>query len=94
MAKIWRACPYLGIRFWPFYANLQIWVKFFKEPLETIIYQLVMRSQSCDAYFLATFGGKMGVATTFAPNGLGPPNPTIKLADWMKLLGQLLHQLQ
>ena len=33
--------------------------------------------------FLATFGGKMGVATTRALNGLGPPNPTKKLGHWV-----------
>ena len=48
---------------------------------ETIIYRLLMRNLSFDAYFLflifwATFGGKIGVATTRAPNGMGPPNPT------------------
>ena len=34
----------------------------------------------------------MGVATTRAPNGLGPPNPTKKLAHWMDLLGQQLSR--
>ena len=34
----------------------------------------------------------MGVATTRAPHGLGPPNPTKKLADWVDLLGQLLSR--
>ena len=34
----------------------------------------------------------MGVATTLAPNGLGPPNPTKKLAHWMDLLGQPLSR--
>ena len=38
------------------------------------------------------FGGKMGVATTRAPNGLGPPNPTKKMARWMDLLGQPLSR--
>ena len=35
--------------------------------------------------FWATFGGKMGVATTRPPNGLGPPKPTKKLAYWANL---------
>ena len=50
-------------------------------PKETIIYWLVVRNISYDAYlyFWATFRGKMGVATTRA-YGLGPPNPTKKLA--------------
>ena len=52
---------------------------------ETIIYRLVVRNLSYDAYFSflifwATFGGKMGVGTTCAPFSLGPPNPTKKLA--------------
>ena len=34
----------------------------------------------------ATFGGKMGVATMCAPNGLGPPHSTKKLAHWVDLL--------
>ena len=33
--------------------------------------------------FCTTFGGKMGVATTRTLNGLGPPNPTRKLAHWV-----------
>ena len=34
----------------------------------------------------------MGVATTRAPNSLGPPNPTKKLAHRVDLLGQPLSQ--
>ena len=50
----------------------------------TIIYRLVTRNLSYDAYFSfliswATFGGKMGVVTMRAPNGLGPLNSTKKL---------------
>ena len=64
---------------------------------ETIIYRLVMRNLSYATYFSvlifwATFGGKMGVDTTCAPNGLGPSNPTKKLAHWMDLLGQPLFR--
>ena len=42
-------------------------------------------------HFWATFGGKKGVAKTRAPDGLGPPNPTKKLAHWVNLLGQPLN---
>ena len=50
---------------------------------ETIFYRLVKINLSYNAYFsflksCATFGGKMGVATTRVPNGLEPPNPTKK----------------
>ena len=34
------------------------------------------------------FGGKMGVAATLAPKGLGHQNPTRKLAHWVDLIGQ------
>ena len=59
---------------------------------KTIIYRLVMRNLSYEAYFSvlifwATFGGKMGVATTRAPNGLGPLKTTKKLAQRVSLLG-------
>ena len=66
---------YLGIRFlaifWP------IGLQSFVGAQETIIYRLVMRNTSYDAYFQffcfwATLGGKMGVAITRAPNDLGP----------------------
>ena len=40
--------------------------------------------------FWATFGGKMGVATMPAPDGLGSPNPIKKLAHWVDLFGQPL----
>ena len=36
------------------------------------------------------FSGKIGVATTVAPKGLGPQDPTKKLAEWVDLLGQPL----
>ena len=49
---------------------------------DTVIYRLVVRNLSYDAYFSvlnfwATFGGKMGMRASY---GLGPPNPTKKLA--------------
>ena len=67
------------------------WAEIFMGVQETIIYWLVMINLSYDAYFsvlifCATFGEKMGVATTHAPNDLGVPNPTKKLAHWMDLL--------
>ena len=60
---------------------------------ETIIFRVVLRNPSYDAYFsvlgfLATFGGKMGVATMRTPNSLGPPNPNKKFALWLDLLSQ------
>ena len=42
--------------------------------------------------FWATFGVKMGVATMRAHNGLGPPNPTKKLAHSVDPLGQLVSR--
>ena len=62
-----------------------------------ISYRLVVRNPSYDAYFsvlifLATFGKRMGMDTTRAPNGLRPPNPTKMLAHWVYLLGQLLSR--
>ena len=36
---------------------------------------------------LLGFGGKMGVATTHIPNGLGTPIPTKKLLHWVDLSG-------
>ena len=50
-----------------------------------IIYRLAIKNPSYDAYFpflifWATFGGKMGVATTAPLMVSEPPNPTKKLA--------------
>ena len=58
---------------------------------------LVKIIPTSDAYvsfliFWATFGRKMGVATTSAPNGLGHPNPIKKLTDVMDLFGQPLSR--
>ena len=38
------------------------------------------------------FDGKIGVATTLAPKGLEPQDPTKKLAHRVELLGQPLSQ--
>ena len=58
-----------------------------------------MRNRSYNAYFfilMATFGGKMAVATTRAPysygNSLGPPNPTKNLDHWVEFFGQPLSR--
>ena len=43
--------------------------------------RLVMRNDGFDAFLKKTiFGGKMSVAATLAPKGLGPQDPTKKLA--------------
>ena len=59
---------------------------------ETIIYRFVIKNLSWIAYFSVllfwvTFGGKMGVAATRAPNDL-----TKKLAHWVDLLDQPLSR--
>ena len=64
---------------------------------ETIIYRLVMGNLSYDAYFSflifwATFGRKMGMATTHALMVQGPSDPTKKLANLVDLLGQPLSR--
>ena len=93
-----RACPYLGIRFWPSLSHLWAnWTEFFMGVQEIVIYRLMMKNLSNDVYILvlifrATFGGNMGIATTRALNGLGPPSPTTKLARWMTILGQPLSR--
>ena len=77
----WRSCRYLGI-FLGYNSAIfgPIWLKVFKGVQETIIYWLVMKHLSCDAYFSflifwAHFCGE---------NGRGPPKPTKKLADWVR----------
>ena len=58
---------------------------------ETIIYRLVMRNLNYDLFFVldfwATNGGKIGVAITRAPNGLGRPNSTKKIGPLGELFG-------
>ena len=54
---------------------------------ETTIYRLVMRNQSYDVYFSI-----LGAVNTRAPNGLGPPDPTKKLANWADILRQPLSR--
>ena len=51
-----------------------------------------MKNHDFNAFF-ETSGGKMGVAATLAPKGLGSPDPTKKFAHWVELLGQpLFHK--
>ena len=68
-------------------------------PLEavTIVYRMVTRIRSYDAYFSfliigATFGGRLGMATMRASNELGRPDLTKKLAHSMDFLGQPLFR--
>ena len=76
------------------FQNIHIWVIY--GPY--LIGRLVMRNPSYDTYFsffdfCAIFGGKVGVATTRAPNDLGPSNPTEKnWYGWVDLLGQPLSR--
>ena len=58
---------------------------------ETIIYRLPVRNLSYDAYFWflifwATFGGKMGVATTRTVYVLGPPILTISVYSHLQIM--------
>ena len=60
---------------------------------ETIIYRLVMGNHDLEAFLKnSIFGGKMDVAATLAPKGLGPQDPTQKLAHRVELLGKPLSQ--
>ena len=46
-----------------------------------------------DAFLKTIFlAGEMGVAASLAPKGLGPQDPTKKLARWVDLLGHQLSQ--
>ena len=48
--------------------------------------------QSDELFKKHIVGGKIGVAATLMPKGLGPQNPTKKLAHWVDLLDQPLFQ--
>ena len=52
----------------------------------------MMRNHVFDAFLKRNpiFGRKMGVAVTVAPRGLGPQDPTTKLAQWVEICGQPL----
>ena len=61
--------------FWAHWAEICVGAQ------ENIIDRMVMKNPGHGDYFpilifWATFGMKMGMATTHTPNGLGPPNPT------------------
>ena len=47
-----------------------------------------MKNRDLSALKNPIFGGRMGVATTLAPKGLGPQNPTKNLAHWVDLMGR------
>ena len=53
-----------------------------------------MRNHDFEAFFVKNpiFGGKMGVAATVAPKGLGPQVSTKKLAHWVDLLSHPLSR--
>ena len=84
MAKKWRACPYLGIRFWSFLGQLALHLLWKLKRALSIDWE---KNLSYDDYFSVLkfwpiFGEKMGVATTRAPYGLWPPNPTTGWTFW------------
>ena len=98
VAQIRRSYPYLGISFLaitkPFWAN---WTKNFYGNLGDYYLSIGDDTSKLWCLFLifgllASFSGKMGLATTHAPNGLGPPDPTKKLAHRVEFLGQLLSR--
>ena len=66
-----------------------IGLKYLMGVQETMIYRLVMRNLSYDA-FIFDFLGHFLRENGRAPNSLWPPNPTKKLAHWVDLLGQPL----
>ena len=67
--------------------------EFFMGTQETIIYRLVLRNYDFDAFLKKSiFGGKMDVAATLAPMGLGPQDPIRKVTHRAELLGQPLSQ--
>ena len=81
----------------PIFGHTLFGTKFFMGIQETIIYRLVVRNPNYDTYFsflmfLATFGMKMGKATTHTLYGLGLPNPTKNLAHQVDLLSQPLSR--
>ena len=79
IGKIRQGCPYMVIRFLATTQPIlgQLDYNFFVGAQDTIIYDLSIghKNQS-----LATFGGKIGVATTRSSNGLAPQNPTKKVS--------------
>ena len=54
---------------------------------------MVVKNHVFDAFLKdVLFGGKIGVAATVEPRGLGPQDPTKKLAQWLNFLGQPLSE--
>ena len=91
MVHIRRTFPYFGIRFFTIIQPFGL--KIFMGTQETIIDRLVMRNPRYDAYFwflifLGHFGQENACGHHAPPNGLGPPNPTKKLANWLDLSGK------
>ena len=94
MAKNSTHAHILAYVFWSFLGQLGwnfLWA--LRKPLSIDWWWLIQRMVLIYILkFWASFGGKMGLATTCAPNGMGPPNPTETLAHWMNLLGQPLSR--
>ena len=82
---------------WPYSSHFgPIELKIFMETQKTITYQLMIQIQNPSYFpfliFQATFSGELGVASTRAPSGPGPPDQTLMLALWVDLLGQPLSE--
>ena len=80
-----------SVIFWP------IKLKFHMATQETIIYRLVLKNLDQDRYFqISDFGvliwPKKGRGSTLSHKGLGPQDPTKKLAQGMELLDHVLSQ--
>ena len=87
MAKKWCPCPYLGHNLtflsqlgWYFLWKIRRLLSF-DWYLEIQVIKLIYH------FYLATIGGKIGVATMLAPNGLGLLNTNKKLAHWVRNFG-------
>ena len=86
--------PYLGTCFAITHLVLANLDKFWIEHQDTIIYRLYMRNYGYDAYlpisiFWIRFVAKNGLAAILAPKGLGPQNPTKKLAHYVYRVGPI-----
>ena len=79
-----KSCLSMGIRFWPLLSHFwPIGLKNFMGTQKTVIYRLVMRNHD-----LGIFGGKIGVAATLAPKGLGSQDKrTAQGAVWCENKG-------
>ena len=75
------------------YTFRQVGLKFFGNLRDS--YLSIGGEKSCFWCFFERnpiFGGEMDVATTMAPKGLGPQDPTKKLAKWVELSGHSLSR--